>query len=275
MFTSNRGGRVSFFPFLAVVLVLFAPAGCREKKLETGSANSPAIENVELLVSAAVSMRDCLQDIKTIYEKIHSPVTLRYNFGASGSLRQQMEQGAPADLFISADEANMKRLVDAQIIDNRRRSILLSNELVLIAPADSKLSINRIEDLFTAKVKTVALGNPQTVPAGMYAMEALTNLDAWNPLRSKTVFGNNVRQVLAYIETGNADAGFVYKTDALTTDKVKAILSLDTESYRPIYYYVGIAKETKHPEQAEAFYAFLTGKEARDLFNRYGFGVLR
>nr|WP_290370048.1 molybdate ABC transporter substrate-binding protein [Paenibacillus sp. CECT 9249] len=240
-----------------------------------GRVANPSLEKVELLVSAAVSMADSLQDIQAMYEKKQPQVALRFSFGASGSLRRQIEQGAPVDLFLSAGEQNMKSLADAQIVDGDDHSALFSNELVVIVPADSALSIRQMEDLLSANVKSVAIGDPRTVPAGMYAQEALASMNAWEPLQSKTVFGNNVRQVLAYVETGNADAGMVYKTDALATDKVKAVLAVDSGSHRPIHYYIGIVKETKHREQAKAFYHFLQGQEARDIFTRYGFGNVR
>lgn len=242
---------------------------------ETNEANRPSSDSIELLVSAAISLSDSLGQVKSVYEKKQSQIRLSFNFGASGALRQQIEQGAAADIFLSADEQNMKLLVDKLLIDAAQLSVFLANELVVIVPADSTVQLVQIKDLLHNQFKYVALGEPGTVPAGTYAREALTYLQQWDALQGKAVFGNNVRQVLAYVETGNADAGFVYKTDALSSSKVKIALSLDSSSHGPIHYYAGIVKETKHAKQAQAFYEFLKENEAQEIFIKYGFKAIK
>jgi molybdate transport system substrate-binding protein len=230
-------------------------------------------EKDELIISAAASLTNSLQELKLLYEGKHPNIYLTFNIGASGALRQQLEQGAPVDLFISADTSNMKTLVDKQIIDANQQSVILLNKLVVVVPTDSKPWINKLDDLKKAEVKNIAIGDPQTVPTGNYTKDVLTNAELWYSLQSKMVFGKSVRQVLTYVESGNADAGFVYLTDALTSKKVKVALSIDHKGYNPIQYPVGIVKATPHLAQAQDFYNFLKSTEAKEIFIKYGFIV--
>ncbi|MNR05394.1 Molybdate-binding periplasmic protein precursor [compost metagenome] len=214
-----------------------------------------------------------MKEIQTNYEKKHTNIKLQFNFGASGALQQQIEQGAPADVFFSAASKNMKELVDKSLIDASQQSNLLLNGLVVVVPADGKTSVQKLEDLSGASVAHIAVGEPQTVPAGTYAREALTNAKLWDPLQAKIVQGKDVRQVLTYVESGNAEAGFVYKTDALTSSKVKIALTVDPKSYKPIEYPAGIVKASKHSKEAAEFYAYLKSKEAQDVFVKFGFTI--
>ncbi|CAM4301519.1 molybdate ABC transporter substrate-binding protein [Paenibacillus alkaliterrae] len=269
---------------LSVVLILsilLVACGAGSGSQTATSTQSPAAnqasessaETVELTISAGASLTDALNEIQTIYETKHNNIKLVFNFGASGALQQQIEQGAPADLFISAASKNMKDLVDKQLIDSAEQHNLLSNELVVVVPSDSKLSIGNEQDLKKEEVKKIAIGIPESVPAGKYAQEAITNANLWDGLQTKIVQAKDVRQVLQYAETGNVDAGFVYKTDALTSDKVKIAFTVDPDSYSPIHYPVGIVQATKHAKEAEEFYAFLQTNEALDVFVKYGFSI--
>ncbi len=228
-------------------------------------------EKVELTVSAAASLTDALKEIQTDYAAKNSNVEIHFNFGASGALQQQIEQGAPADIFLSAAVKNMKVLVDKQLIDADQQRNILANELVVVVPADRTTAIASADDLNQAEIKKIAIGIPESVPAGSYAKEALTNVKLWDALQPRLVQAKDVRQVLQYVETGNADAGFVYKTDALTSRKVKVAFSMDPAAYTPAVYPVGLVKSTKHKKEAEAFYEFLQSKEALDIFLKYGF----
>ncbi|QAY67256.1 molybdate ABC transporter substrate-binding protein [Paenibacillus protaetiae] len=245
-----------------------ASAGAESPKPADSSTPSA---HVDLTISAAASLTDALNEIKTAYEKAHSDTTLNFNFGASGALQQQIENGAPADLFLSAAEKNMKALVDGGLIDTGSETTLLKNELVLVAAKGGKASVTKAEDLTSPDVKKVAIGIPESVPAGSYAKEALTNAGLWDSLQSKLVQGKDVREVLQYVETGNADAGFVYKTDALTSDQVTVAAAVDPSSYTPITYPIGIVKATKHAEQSKAFFDYLQTPEAMAVFEKYGF----
>ncbi|MCD1257257.1 molybdate ABC transporter substrate-binding protein [Paenibacillus athensensis] len=237
------------------------------------AATGVPVEAVELTVSAAASLTDALKEVQTAYEAAHAGIKLSFNFGASGALQQQIEQGAPADLFLSAAAKNMKALVDKQLIDPALQTALLANSLVVVVPADARTAPVALSDLTKPEVKAVAIGIPESVPAGSYAKEALTKAGLWDALQAKTVQGKDVRQVLQYVETGNADAGFVYKTDALTSAKVRVAFAADPATYAPIVYPFGIVKATKHPQEAADLYAYLQSQAALDVFQKYGFSV--
>ncbi|MBD2868744.1 molybdate ABC transporter substrate-binding protein [Paenibacillus arenilitoris] len=271
---------------ICVLIALLAVAGCgggAEPKANTSAganagagaqASAPSeqpAEHVELTVSAAASMTDALEEIKTAYEAANPNVGLTFNFGASGALQQQIEEGAPADLFLSAAVKNMKALVDGGFIDAEGQKTLLANELVAVVSASGNAAVAGMEDLTNEEVKKVAIGIPESVPAGSYAKEALEGAALWETLRPKLVQAKDVRQVLQYVETGNVDVGFVYKTDAMTSDKVKVAYPVDPAAYTPIEYPAGIVKATKHPEEAERFYAYLQTEPAHDVFVKYGF----
>ncbi|MGO4544623.1 molybdate ABC transporter substrate-binding protein [Paenibacillus sp. 2TAB23] len=268
---------------LATMLVFAGCSAAEDTKTNANTNNAPAestaapteqpAESVELIISAAASMKDALTEIQKTYEEIHPNIKLNFNFGASGALQQQIEQGAPADLFFSAAVKNMTALVDKQLMDATKQVNLLNNELVVVVPADAGATIENVNGLSQSNVKTVAIGIPESVPAGNYAKEALTKAKLWDALQPKTVQGKDVRQVLQYVETGNADAGFVYKTDALTSDKVKIAFSVDKETYQTIQYPIGIVKATKHSQEAEQFYLYLQTQEALDIFVTFGFTI--
>jgi molybdate transport system substrate-binding protein len=247
------------------LLILFLFAGCTDPK------HSFKEKEVTLTVSAAASLMDSLNEIKDLYTGQKGYIDIRYNFASSGALRQQIIQGAPVDLFLSADLANMKTLVDKQIVLEKQQSILLQNVLVAITPKDSKIVMTKLEDLAEPLVKVMTIGDPLTVPAGQYTKEALTKAKVWDRIQPKLVLGKDVRQVLTYIETGNADVGFVYQTDALISGKVAQIFTVDPQLHTPILYPVGILKNTGHMDEAQHFYNFLRSPEAMNIFVKYGF----
>ncbi|NIK71593.1 molybdate ABC transporter substrate-binding protein [Paenibacillus sp. BK720] len=264
---------------LAITVLVMAACGNNDTAADKNAAGTNADSShagttqVELTISAAASLTDALIEIQNMYKEKNPNVKLNFNFGASGALQRQIEQGAPADLFLSAAAKNLKALVDKQLIDTDKQTNLLSNELVVVVPADGGAALATEADLTNAEVKHVAIGIPESVPAGNYAKESLTNAKLWDSLQSKAVQGKDVRQVLQYVETGNADAGFVYKTDALTSDKVKIAFTVDPATYMAIQYPVGIVKATKHGKEAEDFYTYLQTQEALDVFLKFGFSV--
>lgn len=241
---------------------------------ESSSAgNTDPQETVDLTISAAASLTDAMKEIETNFETANPNIELNFNFGASGALQQQIEQGAPADIFVSAATKNMSALVDENLIASGDQKNLLQNSLVAIVPADGAHTVTSEADLTSDSIKTVAIGIPESVPAGTYAKEALTNAKLWDELKSKLVQGKDVRQVLQYVETGNADAGFVYKTDALTSDQVNIAFEVDKNNYTPANYPVGIIEGTKHRTEADQFYAYLQTPEVLEIFAKYGFSI--
>lgn len=237
----------------------------------SGGQVQAAAKKTEIIVSAAASLQDSLDKIAVLYEKQHPEIDLVFNYGASGTLQKQIEQGAPADLFFSAGDKQMQALVDGGLISENKE--LLKNKLVLVVPSNSKTKITTITQLTDKAFKKVAVGQPESVPAGQYAQQSLTAKKVWDTLQSKLVFAKDVRQVLSYVETGNADAGFVYKTDALTSSKVKIALTVGAHVHSAINYPVGIIKESDHQAEAKAFYNYVQTKEASSIFTSYGFSL--
>ncbi|AZK46366.1 molybdate ABC transporter substrate-binding protein [Paenibacillus lentus] len=236
----------------------------------TGCSAAPQ-EQVELTISAAASLTDAMKEIQDSYEAQHPAVKLTFNFGGSGALQKQIEQGAPVDIFLSAAAKNMNALLEQGMIDAGQHRSLLTNKLVVIIPNENFAEIKGLQDLSDKRIKMVALGIPESVPAGSYAKEALMSTQLWDNLQSKVVQAKDVRQVLQYVETGNADAGFVYQSDALTSKAVKVAFSVDPAIYTPVEYPIGVIKSTKHSKEAAELYNYLQSKEALDIWVKYGF----
>jgi molybdate transport system substrate-binding protein len=195
---------------------------------------------------------------------------IHFNLGASGTLQRQIEQGAPVDIFISASEDQMNSLESKRLLLPGTRRDLVRNTVVLIVPK-GKTGISSFQDLARPEVKLIAIGEPQTVPAGKYAQEVLTHFHLYDQLKPKFVLGKDVRQVLTYIITGNADAGIVYATDAMTAQEVTVVATAPADSHSPVIYPVAILKSSKEADEAKRFLDFLTGTKAQDVFEKYGF----
>lgn len=253
---------------MMLLFLLIFTAACSNNENAEQAADSG--EDAELMISAAASLSDALVTIKDTYEKNNPDVKLKFNFGGSGSLQQQISQGAPVDLFFSAAEDKFERLVEDGMIAEEDRTDLLENELVLVVP-QKESAIKGFEDLTGEAASQISIGTPETVPAGKYAKEALEKMNLWEEIESKTVYAKDVRQVLSYVATGNVDAGIVYKTDALLSDEIEMIASADPETHTPIIYPVGMIKDSKNDEAAKAFYDYLQTDEALEVFEDYGF----
>lgn len=239
----------------------------------TGGKPSRQAAKVDLTVSAAISMKDALDEAKQLYTADNPNVSIAANYGASGTLQLQIEQGAPVDVFLSAAPKQMDALESKGLLLEGTRRDLLRNDVVLIVPKDSTLGISSFQDLTRANVKQVALGEPTTVPAGQYAKEVLTSLGIYEAVNSKAILGKDVRQVLTYVETGNVDAGVVYATDALSSSKVKVVATAPAKSHAPVIYPVAVIKATQNAAAAKAFEDFLSGPQARATFKKYGFSL--
>jgi molybdate transport system substrate-binding protein len=225
----------------------------------------------EVNVYAAASLTDVMKEIAANYEK-QSTDKIVFNFGASSLLARQIIEGAPADIFFSADEAKMDDLQKAGLIVTETRRDLLSNALVIVVPNDNKLTVASPDELLT-KTQKIAIADPRAVPAGIYTKEYLSGLRLWDKLESEMVPTENVRAALAAVESGDVDAGFVYKTDANISKKVKIAFSVPVEKGPAIRYPVAIVKEAKNKSAAEEFLRYLESDTARKLFEQYGFIV--
>lgn len=228
------------------------------------------VRAADLNVFAAASLSDALREIARTYEPA-SGDELHFNLAASSTLALQIKQGAPADLFFSADEAKMDDLAKAGLIDPATRRSLLSNTLVIVVNATDGASVTKSTDLAAPAVRRLALAETKTVPAGIYAKQWLERISLWSAVSGKVIPTENVRACLAAVESGNADAGIVYKTDALISKKVKIALEVPVTEGPVISYPLAVVKESKQPEAARKFAAYLAGPAARAVFVKYGF----
>jgi molybdate transport system substrate-binding protein len=224
----------------------------------------------EVTVFAAASLSDALKELAPVYTKATGD-TLRFNFGASGALARQIKEGAPADIILFADELRVDQLEKAGLLAAGTPRTILANQLVLVVAAEDGAPVAALPDLAKADVRRIAIGEPATVPVGTYTKTHLQKLGLWSQVSGKCVPLDNVRAVLAAVEAGNADAGFVYRTDALISKKVRIVVTVSLAEGPTITYPVAALRDAKEPAAAARFVAFLAGPEAQAVFARYGF----
>ena len=255
--------------FGAAALMLSGCASSGSEKQETKSEETKKDEG-EIIILAAASLKDVCAELETEYKKDHN-VTLTFSFGSSGALQSQIEEGAPADVFFSAAEKQMRALYDAGKMEESTVRSLLENKIVLVVPAGSTADIKSFDDVVTDKVKMIGLGDPASVPAGQYAEEVFTTLGTLDEVKKKANYGTDVRTVLSWVEAGEVDCGVVYATDAYSTDKVKIVAEAPAGSCKQVIYPAGVVKAAKNPEAAKAFVDYLASDAAMKIFEKYGF----
>lgn len=236
----------------------------------------PAPANAQaatLLIAAAASLQNVLEALDPIFEAANPGLKVNYTFAASGPLQQQIEQGAPVDLFISAAPRQMDALQKKNLILTNTRRNLLTNGLVLVVPHHSTLGLTGFRQLTNANVKRISVGEPRSVPAGQYAEEVFTKLGLLDQLRPKFVFGNSVRSVLGSVESGNADAGVVYTTDAKISNQVTQVATAPNNLHAPIVYPLAVISASRKQSGAHTYAQFLASRQAQTVFKRYGFGI--
>lgn len=224
-----------------------------------------------LTVSVAASLSDAIQEIEAAYQHEQPEISLRNNIGSSGILAQEIEHGAPADVFLSAAAKPMDDLEARGLIIEHSRRNLLRNTLVLIAPRESQ--VHSFQQLTGKSVRTIALGDPGSVPAGQYGQQTLISLHLLDAVRSKLVLAEDVRAVLAYVATGNADAGIVYATDALASGKVRVVAAAPEGTHDPIVYPEAAIRTGRNEAAARAFVEYLNAPTARAIFVKHGFTI--
>jgi len=230
----------------------------------------------EIMVSAAISLKDAFEEIGSLYEDKHKGTKIVFNFASSGALRRQIEGGAPIDVFASASQKDMDSLAEKNLIMKDTRVIIATNSVVLIVPLKSKIEIKSFEDLILKNIRRIAIGNPKTVPAGRYAYEAFEYYKIAENIKDRLIFGENVRQVLDYVARGEVDAGIVYLTDAIIGEKeVKIAATAPEASHKPVVYPMAVVKGTKNEVLAREFISFVTSKEGKRILEKYGFKAVR
>ena len=264
--------RKRFWSVAFAMSLLLAMGGCGAKEAaEANEDNKKSEEKAELTILAAASLTDVCNELKTMYEKEHSNVTLTFSYAGSGALQTQIEEGAPADLFLSAAKKQMNALKEKNLMKEDTICNLLKNKVVLIVPKDSKLELTSFEDVKKETVTMIGIGEVESVPAGQYAKKIFTNLGLWETVEAKANFGTDVRTVLGWVETSAVSCGVVYATDAYSTDLVKIVAEAPEGSCDPVIYPAGIVASSKNVAAAEDFLAFLKSDEAMKVFEDYGF----
>jgi molybdate transport system substrate-binding protein len=261
-----------FLILLWSIAVSISIQACFDGRQDTSSVTSDSqTKSSQIIVSAAASLSDVMAAIQPLYAQQNPDTQLVYNFGSSGSLQQQIEQGAPVDVFISAAPKQMDALAQKGLLLQGTRKNLLTNSMVLIVPK-GQTRISSFEDLTNNEIQRIAIGEPDSVPAGRYAKEVLTSLNVFETLQSSIIYAKDVRQVLNYVETGNVDAGIVYQTDAKISTQVDTVATAPTSSHSPIVYPIAIMKDSKNSEIAQGFVTFVSGDTAKPIFEQFGFG---
>lgn len=247
--------RLHFFPLLVAGLLAVAVP------------RLPAAEKPQLTVSAAASLKDALNEINRGY----GAATVTVNYGASGALQQQISQGAPVDAFISAAAKNMDALVAEGLVEPGSRADIAANRLVLVVPTKADKTVTSFRDLAKPSVTHVAMGSPDSVPAGKYAVQVLKKLNLAAAVSRKAVYGKDVRAVLTQVELGNVDAGIVYRTDALTSKKVRIVSTAPVSLHSPIRYPAAAIAGRPSVVAAKGYVRYLSGPQAQKILRRYGF----
>ena len=250
--------------FAAIIAATLLMTGC-------GGGVEKSSAPVELHVSAAASLTNAMNDLAELYAKENPNVKIVFNFGSSGALQQAIENGGESDLFFSAAQKQMNALDEKGELAEGTRKDLLRNEVVLIVPAAGTKDIKNFEDAATDKVEKIALGEPKGVPVGQYSEEIFDALKILDAVKAKAVYGSDVRQVLAWTESGEVDCGVVYATDAAVSDKVKVICAAPDGSHKPVVYPAAVIKSSNHLDAAKKFLDFTTSDAAKKIFAKYGF----
>lgn len=228
---------------------------------------------VEIIVSAAASLTDAMNEAIAAYREIAPAVTVTPSYGSSGSLQRQIEQGAPADIFVSAAPRQMDELEAGGLVVNGTRRSLLENKIVLVVPTGQE-GINSFDDAATDKIRQIALGEPGSVPVGQYAEEVFSALGILDAVKAKAVYAKDVRQALAYVEQGEVDAGVVYATDAAISQKITIAALAPAGSHAPVLYPAALVNTGQQPKAAAAFLEWLGSPQAGAIFVKYGFSLV-
>ena len=268
---------------LALCLMLGA-VGCSNSGSSSSSSSSSGASSdassskssgkeIELKISAAASLQEAMVEIEKEFKQVNPDVKLTVNLGSSGTLMQQIQEGAECDVFISAGAKQMDALVEDGTINKDDVKTLLINDLVLVAAKGEK--IDSLDDLKSDSITKIAIGDPESVPAGKYAKEVLDNTKLYDNVKDKLVLAKDVKEVLSWVQKGNADVGFVYLSDATGVDDVDVVLTTDADSHSEIAYPVAVLKDSKQAKVAQQFEDFLLSDTAQNILEKHGFNKVK
>lgn len=254
---------------LSTLLLLLITGACQTNSLPV-NATAPE-KKADLTVSAAVSLREAFDEIGALH-KSKTGQTVSFNFGSSGALQQQIETGAPVDVFASAGAKQMDELAKKDLIELASRYNFARNTLILIAPVDSKFKITAFDDLSKTEIQKIAVGNSQTVPAGQYTAELFEKMNLKKTVQAKLIFAEDVRQVLDYVVRGETDAGIVYTTDAHSVKKEIRVVAVASENaHAPILYPIAIVKDSQQKQSAQDFINLVLSDEGKAILQKFEF----
>ena len=265
--------KIIFIAVLALVAVV-AVGSCSAGFLDFLGGGESDLNGTDINLAAAASLKNAFdKDLIPMFEEKYPGVKVTPTYASSGDLQTQIENGLEADVFMSAANKQMNALAEKGLVDNDTNLQFLENKVVLIVPADSNANISSFDDLKNVS-GNIAIGDPESVPAGQYAKEALTNLGIWNDVESKLSLGTDVTAVLNQVAQGSADCGIVYATDAKSTDDVKVVCEAPDDALKtPVIYPVAVVKNSTDADAAKVFLEFLQTQEAKDVFTEYGFTI--
>ena len=253
-----------------VLSLTMGAVGCSSTSGDDSSnGDTSSEETVTLNISAAASLQEAMVELEEKFKEIEPNVKLEVNLGASGSLQQQIEEGAPCDVFISAGEKQMTALEDKDLLLEGTNKTLLTNDLVLVASEGTE--IKDLETLDTDDITKIAIGDPESVPAGKYAKEVLDNTKLYDKVENKLVLAKDVKEVLSWVQKGSADAGFVYLSDTVGAKGIKVALTTDEDTHSSISYPIAVLKASEKQDKAKAFENFLLSDDGQTILEKYGF----
>lgn len=260
--------------FIVVCAASTVSAGLFDFLGGDNSTNSTDLNGKEINLAAAASLKNVYDEkLIPMFEQKYPGVKVTPTYASSGDLQTQIENGLEADVFMSAANKQMNALAEKGLIDNSTNVQSLENKVVLIVPADSNSNISSFDDLKNVN-GNIAIGDPESVPAGQYAQEVMNNTGIWSDVESKLSLGTDVTAVLNQVAEGSADCGIVYATDAKSNDKVKVVCEAPEDALKtPVIYPVAVLKDSKDADAAKVFLEFLQSKEAQDVFVDYGFTI--
>lgn len=270
--------------FLVLALAVGMLGACSPKQAEpkkdTKVEKKEGTEKKKITVFAAASMTETMEQIKKVYEEKHKNIELVYTFDSSGTLKKQIEQGAQADIFISAAQKQMNALdktktADAKVvIDEASRFNLLENKVVLAVAKGNPAKVEKFEDLANDNITKIALGNSD-VPVGQYSEELLKNLKIWEKIQPKVTLGSNVKEVTTWVKEGVASCGIVYATDAYSAGLEVVATAKEGMIKTPVLYPAAVLKDSKNAKEAKEFLEFLKGNECKAIFEKVGFVIAK
>ncbi|TWT06573.1 molybdate ABC transporter substrate-binding protein [Planococcus sp. CPCC 101016] len=237
--------------------------------LLSGCGSTSAKKDSELLVSTASSLTEVMKQMEEEFHQVEPDIELSFNYGSSSKLRNQIEQGAPADLFLSASEKDMELLESQELIDSESKASFAENRLVLASLEEFPASKDFAEIVINSE-ETIAVGEPDSVPLGDYTKQALESQALWKPLEGLLIYAKDARQVVTYIESGNAELGIIYSSDAAISREINGTLEMP-EQGGPVVYPGAVVAASEKQQEAEAFLEFVAGPKGQAILKQYGF----